>query len=130
MRRNFVPSGRWQVPVLTLQTVGDGLTVPATHGGLAQLTREGGTARQLAQLWVQRAGHCTFSSAELAAALATLELRLDTGRWSLRPHAVSARALDAAGGRRFIRYQPPALLRACGTRAGRCAGEPEPAAGR
>lgn len=128
MRRNFVPSGRWQVPVLTLQTIGDGLTIPATHGGLQQLTREAGQARQLAQLWVQGAGHCTFTPGEMAAALATLQQRLDTGRWSVQPAKVAARAADAPGERRFIRYRSPALLRACGARPGSCEGEPAPQA--
>lgn len=127
LRRNFVPSGRWQIPVLTLQTIGDGLTIPATHGGLAQLTREAGAARQLAQLWVEGAGHCTFTAAELAAALATLEQRLDTGRWSVQPEQVTPRAAEVPGERRFIRYQPPPLLRSCGARPGSCTGEPAPA---
>ena len=43
MRANYVP-GKLPVPVLTLQTIGDGLTVPATHGGLRQIAREAATA--------------------------------------------------------------------------------------
>lgn len=128
MRANFVPRGDWRVPVLTLQTIGDGLTVPATHGGLEQLTRAAGHARMLGQLWVERAGHCVFRPAELAGALATLEDRLDTGRWSLAPARVSARGSAAGGESRFIRHAAPPMPRQCGARPGSCAGEPAPTA--
>ena len=84
MRANYVP-GKLPVPVLTLQTIGDGLTVPATHGGLLQIAREAGSGRQLAQLWVRRAGHCTFTPAETRAALGVLERRLDTGDVGTHP---------------------------------------------
>jgi hypothetical protein len=122
MRANFVPAGNWRVPVLTLQTIGDGLTVPATHAGLAQLTREAGGARMLAQLWIDGAGHCTFRGEELRAALATLEQRLDSGRWTTRVDAVAKFA--PAGTTRFIAHTPPAMPRQCGVRPGSCEGEP------
>lgn len=127
MRANFVPRGDWRVPLLTLQTIGDGLTVPATHGGLLQLTRAAGGQRMLGQLWVQRAGHCTFTASELVAAVRTLEQRLDTGRWSLRPEAVAERGASAGAAARFISYRAPPMPRQCGARAGTCAGEPSPA---
>jgi pimeloyl-ACP methyl ester carboxylesterase len=127
MRANFVPRGDWRVPVLTLQTIGDGLTVPATHGGLAQLTRAAGREHMLGQLWVERAGHCIFTRAELAGALSTLEHRLDTGRWSLAPREVAARGAPAGGDSRFIRYSAPPLPRQCGARPQSCEGEPTPA---
>ena len=127
MRANFVPRGDWQVPVLTLQTIGDGLTVPATHGGLQQLTRAAGAQRMLGQLWVERAGHCTFTAPELVSALLTLERRLDSGRWSLQPEAVAARGMSAGEAARFISYRTPRMPRQCGARAGSCTGEPVPA---
>ena len=118
MRANYVPTGALPVPVLTLQTTGDGLTVPATHGGLREIARNAGREGQLAQLWVRRAGHCTFTADETHAALGVLERRLDTGVWSP--------ALPAAT---FIEYRPDALLRDCGARPGSCAGEPTPTGG-
>jgi pimeloyl-ACP methyl ester carboxylesterase len=127
MRANFVPRGNWRVPVLTLQTIGDGLTVPATHGGLLQLTRAAGAQRMLGQLWLERAGHCTFTASELVAALVTLEQRLDTGRWSLQPEVVAARGASAGGAAKFISYRAPPMPRQCGARTGSCAGEPLPA---
>ena len=124
MRANFVPRGDWRVPVLTLQTIGDGLTVPATHGGLEQITRAAGRARMLGQLWLERAGHCVFTAAELTAALSTLEHRLDTGGWSLAPAEVAARGATAGGESRFIRHAAPPMPRQCGARPGSCTGEP------
>ena len=115
MRANYVP-GKLPVPVLTLQAIGDGLTVPATHGGLREIARDAGSERQLAQLWVRRAGHCTATSAETRAALGVLERRLDTGEWS-----------PGLPQPTFMSYQPDAQLRACGARPGSCAGEPAPA---
>jgi hypothetical protein len=129
MRANFVPRGDWQVPVLTLQTIGDGLTVPATHGGLSTLTRAAGGQRMLGQLWIKRAGHCSFSTAEMVAALLTLEQRLASGHWSLTPKAVATRGASAPGMTQFIRYRAPSLPRQCGARVGSCVGEPAPAAG-
>jgi pimeloyl-ACP methyl ester carboxylesterase len=128
MRANFIPAGNWRVPVLTLQTIGDGLTVPATHAALSRLTRDAGRSRMLAQLWIDGAGHCTFRGEELRAALSTLEHRLDSGRWSTRPTSVAQRA--AAGTTRFIQHTPPDMPRHCGARAGSCRGEPPPAAPR
>lgn len=125
MRANYVPSGRPGVPVLTMQTTGDGLTVPATHGSYARAVRDAGYGAKLGQLWLRGAGHCTFSAAETLAALRTLEQRVDGGRWSLEPSAVSRRGSDAAGGTRFIRHREPPLLRHCGAAPGRCDGEPQ-----
>jgi hypothetical protein len=128
IRANYVPSGQLRIPMLTLQAVGDGVTIPAIHGGLQAIVDAAGHRRELAQLWVDGAGHCTFTPAEMIAALKTLELRIESGRWSLSPKHVGRRATDskgtAAGGTRFTRYAPPALLRVCGARAGSCPGEP------
>ncbi|HXC60479.1 MAG TPA: hypothetical protein VN645_14280 [Steroidobacteraceae bacterium] len=124
MRANFVPSGQLRIPLLTLQAVGDGVTIPAIHGGLQAIVDAAGHRRELAQLWVEGAGHCTFTPAEMFAALSTLEQKLETGRWSVAPKEVMQRADGLPGGMRFTRYTPQPLLRACGARPGSCAGEP------
>jgi pimeloyl-ACP methyl ester carboxylesterase len=126
MRANYVPTGQLRIPMLTLQAVGDGVTIPAIHGGLQTIVDAAGHRRELAQLWVEGAGHCTFTPAEMFAALATLEQKLDTGRWSISPQEVTTRGAGLPGGTRFTRYAPPPLLRACGARPGSCAGEPVP----
>jgi hypothetical protein len=123
-----VPTGQLHIPMLTLQAVGDGVTIPAIHGGLQAIVDAAGHRRELAQLWVQAAGHCIFSPAEMLASLRTLEQRIDSGRWSVKPAEVARRATDGTGQPpgelRFTRYTPPAMLRACGARAGSCPGEP------
>ena len=126
MRANYVPSGKLSIPLLTLQTVGDGATVPGTHGGYERIVREAGRSEQLGQLWIRGAGHCTFTPAEVATALRALEQRLDTGRWQLGMAALAGLAPDAPGERRFTAYRPPELLRACGAKPGSCPGEPRP----
>ncbi|HMA10893.1 MAG TPA: alpha/beta hydrolase [Steroidobacteraceae bacterium] len=129
LRANYVPTGNLRVPLLTLQAVGDGVTIPAIHGGLQSIVEAAGHRRELAQLWIDGAGHCTFTPAEMFAALKTLEQRLDAGRWSVAPPDVAKRGADLPGGTRFTRYTPPPLLRACGARAGSCPGEPAPVTG-
>jgi pimeloyl-ACP methyl ester carboxylesterase len=124
MRANYVPTGELRIPLLTLQAVGDGVTIPAIHGGLQSIVDGAGHRPELAQLWIDGAGHCTFSPAEMFAALKTLEQRLESPRWSVAPKDVKQRAADLPGGTRFTRYTPPALLRACGARPGSCPGEP------
>jgi len=131
-RANYVPTGNLRIPMLTLQAVGDGVTIPAIHGGLQTIVEAAGHRRELAQLWVEAAGHCIFTPAEMLAALRTLEQRIESGRWSIAPRDVAPRATDSsgtpAGGTRFTRFTPPPMLRACGARAGSCPGEPSPAA--
>ena len=78
--------------MLTLQAVGDGVTIPAIHGGLQSIVDAAGHRRELAQLWIEGAGHCTFSPAEMFAALKTLEQRIDSGRWSVAPKDVARAA--------------------------------------
>jgi pimeloyl-ACP methyl ester carboxylesterase len=129
LRANYVPTGELRIPMLTMQTVGDGVTIPAIHGGLQSIVEAAGHRRELAQLWLEGAGHCTFSPAEMFAALKTLEHRLDTGRWSVAPKEVAKRAGSVTGGTRFTRYKPAPLLRACGATPGSCPGEPMPVAG-
>ena len=50
----------------------------------------------LRQVFVRRAGHCTFTEAETIAALQVLLKRLDTGSWddtALQPAALNSQAL-------------------------------------
>ena len=125
MRANYVPTGQLRIPVLTLHTLGDGLTVPATQGSFAALVRDAGRGKMLAQVHVKAAGHCTFTPAELRAALLTLENRIARGRWDLTPQALRNTVADVpASELRFVNARPPALLRHCGARPGSCAGEP------
>jgi pimeloyl-ACP methyl ester carboxylesterase len=124
MRANYVPGGKLDVPVLTMQTIGDGLTVPATHGSLNKIVREAGRARQLAQLYVRGAGHCTVTLPEQVVALRVLEQKLDSGHWDISSSQLKQYAADVSGEARFTAFKTPPLLRSCGAVVGSCAGEP------
>jgi pimeloyl-ACP methyl ester carboxylesterase len=76
-------------PVLTLHTTGDGLAVPSHESAYAAVVHDGG----LAQAFVERAGHCVFSTGELVAAVEELADRVHTGRSGpADPAALAARA--------------------------------------
>ena len=88
--------GNLGVPTLSVHTTGDGLVVPPNESAYAQVVDAAGKQEMLRQLFVHRAGHCTFSPAETIAALGVLLRRLDSGRWddaALQPAALNAAAL-------------------------------------
>jgi pimeloyl-ACP methyl ester carboxylesterase len=128
LRRNVSLDGQISVPVLTLHTTGDGLAVPQNEQAYASAVGRAGHGALLRQLFVGRAGHCTFTPAETITAVQVLLRRLVTGRWdaaALRPAALdrAAAALGAddnslgfgRASRRaapaFTRYQPGRFLR-------------------
>lgn len=82
-----------RVPVATLHTVGDGL-VPVNHTRLyGDAVRRTGQDDLLRQLYVDRAGHCTLTSAEVLAAFDSLRERIEGGSWpDLAPEALNDRA--------------------------------------
>ena len=96
MERNYTPTARPSVPLLAVQAAGDGATSPSLQRGYA----EAAGPRRFASLWLNQAGHCGFSAAQVIASLTYLENWLARGRWGPRP----------AG---FIAHQPPAMLRPC-----------------
>ncbi len=68
-------------PLLTLHTLGDGL-VPVEHEhAYADVVGWAGRQDLLRQLYVRRAGHCSYTPAEVLVALTALEARIDRGRW-------------------------------------------------
>ncbi|MGH7903571.1 MAG: prolyl oligopeptidase family serine peptidase [Candidatus Dormibacteraceae bacterium] len=112
--------GPLEVPTLTVHTTGDGLVEVGTERRFAEgVEAAPGT---LAQLYVARAGHCTFTPAETIAAFQALVRRLDTGRWGdLEPAALN-RAAGQLGssanrlgwpagpaGPDFVSFSPPAF---------------------
>ena len=87
--------GNLSVPTLSMHTTGDGLVVPPNETAYAQVVGAAGKQNMLRQVFVHRAGHCTFSAAETIAAVQMLLKRLDTGRWddqALQPAALNAAA--------------------------------------
>ncbi len=122
------------VPVITLHTVADGL-VPVNHTRLyADAVHRAGQDDLLRQLYVDRAGHCTLTSAEVLTALDSLRQRVEGGSWpDLAPQALNDRAtalgaehnvlpgavgsIDLDRGGRpappaFRRFLPPPFMRA------------------
>jgi pimeloyl-ACP methyl ester carboxylesterase len=88
--------GNLQMPVLTMHTVGDGLVVPQQETAYADAVRAAGKQDLLRQLFVHRAGHCAFSSAETIVAIEALIARIDTGSWggpALAPGSLDSAAL-------------------------------------
>jgi pimeloyl-ACP methyl ester carboxylesterase len=127
LARNIVFDGQLAVPALTMHTTGDGYVPVEQEQAYAATVRAAGKEPLLRQVFVQRAGHCTFTPAETIAAFRALVARLDTGAWD---GATNAQALNAAaaglgadfnvlfvGANRvptapaFLEYQPPAFLR-------------------
>jgi pimeloyl-ACP methyl ester carboxylesterase len=96
MQQNYTPTARPVVPLLAVQTVGDGATSPS----LQQSYAEAAGRRNFASLWLGQAGHCGFSSGQMMASLRYLEARLDQGAWPKRPAD-------------FVVHRPAPMLRPC-----------------
>ena len=83
--------GNLSMPVLTMHTTGDGLVEVTDENAYASVVRAAGQNSMLRQVFVHRAGHCTFTPAETISAFKVLIHRLDTGRWgnSTSPSAMN-----------------------------------------
>jgi hypothetical protein len=100
--------GRLAKPLLYMTTTGDPLMPVSNARPLETAARAAGTDALLRMLYVEAPGHCSFSTAEIGAALATMCERIDTGRWpATTPRAMSRRGAGlAASGTRFVDYDP------------------------
>lgn len=82
LERNIVLSGALGgVPVLTVHTDGDGLVTPENQRAYADVVSYHGDGDLLRQLFVHRAGHCTFTLSEIFTALDVLLYRIERGDW-------------------------------------------------
>lgn len=104
-------------PVLSMHTTGDGLVVATDEQSYRSVVNKAGNGPLLRDVFVHRAGHCTFTPAETVAALQALISRLDTGRWSgvTDPDTLNAVAgglgpLNVATSA-FISFEPARFLR-------------------
>jgi pimeloyl-ACP methyl ester carboxylesterase len=100
--------GRLAKPLLYMTTTGDPLSPVSNSRPLETAALAAGAGDLLRMLYVQAPGHCTFTVAEIGAALATVTERIETGRWpATTPEAMNRRAgsLYPSGGR-FIDYDP------------------------
>jgi pimeloyl-ACP methyl ester carboxylesterase len=126
LAKNIAFNGRISIPVLSMHTTGDGLVVPENEQAYSSIVDRAGNGNLLRQIFVNRAGHCTFTPAETLTALQTLLNRLATGQWNVPVPAVlnkEAAELGAglnvftSGGKlvatppAFISYTPAQYLR-------------------
>lgn len=87
------------VPVVTLHSDGDGLVTPDNERAYADVVRSVGQGELLRQVWVHRAGHCTFTLAEIQTALEVLMERVEAGSWpALDPGRLNDVATGMGGG--------------------------------
>ena len=101
-------NGDIDMPVLTLHTTGDGLVEVTDEQAYKSVVASTGDNGLLRQVFVHRAGHCTFTPAETISAFQTLVRRIDTGRWaSTDSEAMNTRA--AALGSTF-NVAPPSFV--------------------
>jgi dienelactone hydrolase len=115
MMATSVPFGRLHMPVLTVHTTDDQLVPVQQEHAYRTAVERAGRSALLRQAYVARPGHCTFTPAELVAAVYTLDHRVKTGRWDGRTSAEAlqrtAERLDL-GAAAYVRFQPGQLLRA------------------
>lgn len=139
LEQNIIFNGDIDFPVLTMHTEGDGLVSNQNENAYRDAVDEAENQHFLRQIFVHRAGHCSFSPAETITALGALLQRLDTGLWpTLQPGALNAEAgtlgplniiQNAAGqivpgGPSFFRFHPAPFERPFDTfDAARCTRE-------
>jgi len=111
-------NGNLNMPVLTMHTTGDGLVEVTDENAYASVVRSAGDNSMLRQVFVHRAGHCTFTSAETIAAFQTLIHRINTGSWedSTNPASMNAQATSLgspfnSAPASFIDFHPAQFLR-------------------
>jgi hypothetical protein len=105
-------------PVLTMHTTGDGLVVNTDEQAYRSVVNKAGNGPLLREVFVHRAGHCTFTPAETVAALEALISRINTGHWAgvtdpdtLNASATALGPLNLQIPASFIAFQPARFLR-------------------
>ncbi len=97
LSKYIIFNGDIEQPVLTLHTTGDGLVQVTNEQAYASVVRSAGNSSLLRQVYVHRAGHCTFSPAETITAFQTLVHRINTGHWSGTDPSTMNAATSALG---------------------------------
>lgn len=100
------------VPLLDVHTIADNLVPVEQERRFGDRVRAAGDGALLRQAYVERQGHCTFTTAETVAALHALEHRVSSGHWddAATPAALqrSATALGLDGAA-YVPYRPARL---------------------
>ncbi|MFF4587214.1 alpha/beta hydrolase [Streptomyces sp. NPDC001388] len=100
------------VPLLDIHTTADNLVPVEQESRFAARVRAVGDGALLRQAYVERQGHCAFTTAETVAALHALEHRVSTGRWDdVATPAALQRSAVALGldGAAYAPYRPAPL---------------------
>ncbi len=98
LSENITFNGRLSIPVLTLHTTADGLVTVENESAYSRVVNAAGSGAYLRQLFVQRAGHCTFTPAEMLTALQVLLKRINTGTWDDTSNVAALNAAATAFG--------------------------------
>ena len=110
-------NGDLDIPVLTMHTTGDGLVEVTDEQAYASVVKKAGDSNLLRQVFVHRAGHCSFTPAETISAFKTLIDRVNTGRWpSISPAKMNGTATELgpdlnSAPASFIEFKPGQFLR-------------------
>ncbi|HZM78669.1 MAG TPA: hypothetical protein VFC19_23330 [Candidatus Limnocylindrales bacterium] len=102
-------SGRLIRPMLTIHTTGDPLVPVQVQHAYADAVADAHRSVLLRQAFVDRGGHCTFTTGEMLAAFRTLQRRIDMGRWpDTSPRALNrlAARLDPSAPPAYLDYRP------------------------
>jgi hypothetical protein len=101
-----------------MHTTGDGLVVNQDEQAYRSAVLDAHDSQLLRQVFVHRAGHCSFTPAETVSALQALVHRLDTGKWAGSTDTDTLNAAAAALGPTlnvaapsFISFEPTPFLR-------------------
>jgi len=95
LNRYITFDGDVRVPVITAHTTADGLVIPQNDSAYGEVVRFAGRGSLLRQVYVHRAGHCAFTSAEVITIIKAMLSRLDKGFWddaALAPAAMNSAA--------------------------------------
>ena len=95
LARNVSFDGEIRIPVLSMHTIGDGLITAENEQAYRSAADRDGNGGFLRQTFIDRAGHCAFTPAEIVADIKVLLNRLRTGHWpsaALQPAALNASA--------------------------------------
>jgi pimeloyl-ACP methyl ester carboxylesterase len=119
LTRNVVFDGNLHgKPVLTMHTTGDGLVVNQDEQAYRSAVLDAHDSQLLREVFVHRAGHCSFTPAETISAVQALLRRIDTGKWAGRTDADTLNTAAAALGPTlnvappgFISFEPTPFLR-------------------
>ena len=107
-------TGDLQVPLLRSHTAGDLAVPPAVMQGYADQVQSSGNNSLYRTTFVDPAGHCNYTAAEIVAQVELMVERLESGRWpSTSPQHLNrlADSLATGSASRFISYNADPLTR-------------------